>query len=89
MEEPAILQNDTCKTTELWLRRIEPGTFMMGSSEDKIPCWYQQTQHQVTLTQPFYIGVFQVTQMQYKLITGDTPSHLKAKPDRLILFPIP
>ena len=29
---------------------------------------------QVTLTRPFFIGVFEVTQKQYELVTGATPS---------------
>lgn len=53
------------KTTKLVLRLIEPGAFKMNSSYD------------VTLTQPFYIGVFEVTQKQYKLVTGDSPSWYK------------
>ena len=31
----------------------------------------------VTLTKPFYMGVFQVTQKQYKLVTGNDPSSYK------------
>ena len=53
--------SDTYKTTKLVLRRIEPGTFMMGG------------QYKVTLTKPFYIGVFEVTQKQYMLVTGSNP----------------
>ena len=77
MEDPNILNNDKCKTTELWLRRIEPGTFLMGSPEDELGRFDNETQHEVTLTKPFYIGVFQVTQKQYELITGDNPSIFK------------
>ena len=36
-----------------------------------------ETQHRVTLTKPFYIGVFEVTQKQYELVAGDTPSEFK------------
>jgi len=35
--------------------------------------------HLVTLTQPFYMGKFAVTQEQYQAVTGATPSHLKGK----------
>jgi formylglycine-generating enzyme required for sulfatase activity len=54
---------DEYKTTKLVLRLIEPGTFMMGGS------------YQVTLTKPFYCGVFEVTQKQYELVTGSNPSY--------------
>ena len=56
---------DEYKTTKLVLRRIEPGTFMMGGS------------YQVTLTKPFYCGVFEVTQKQYGLVMGSNPSGYK------------
>ena len=62
------------KTTKLVLRKIEPGTFTMGSPEDELGRFYNETQHQVTLTNPFYIGVFETTQKQYELITESNPS---------------
>ena len=56
---------DEYKTTKILLRRIELGDVKMG---DKKP---------VTLTQPFYIGVFEITQKQYQLVTGSDPSAYK------------
>ena len=53
--------SDTYKTTKLVLRRIESGSFKMGGS------------YNVTLTKPFYMGVFEVTQKQYKQVTGTNP----------------
>ena len=64
------LSNDTCRTTELWLRRIPKGTFTMGSPEGEVGRSSNETQHQVTLTEDFYIGVFEITQKQYSLIQG-------------------
>ena len=80
------LSNDARRTTNLWLRLIPPGTFMMGSSESELGHnWYMMVSgfwygvieqlHEVTLTKPFYIGVFEVTQKQYALIMGSTPSY--------------
>ena len=77
MEDPNILKDDKCRTTELWLRRIEPGTFMMGSPEGEFGRRDSERQHEVKLTKPFYIGAFQVTQKQYELITGENPSHFE------------
>ena len=68
------LANDTCRTTELWLRRIPKGTFTMGSPKDEVGRYSNETQHQVTLTEDFYIGVFEITQKQYSLIYGSNPS---------------
>ena len=72
------LNNDTCRTTELWLRRIPKGTFVMGSPEDEIGHDDNETQHEVTLTQDYYIGVFECTQKQWKLLMGRAnPSEYK------------
>ena len=70
MEDPAVLKSDLCRTSELWLRRIEPGTFMMGSPEDEWGRDRYERLRQVTLTAPFYLGVFTVTEKQYKLVAG-------------------
>ncbi len=71
------LSDDTCRTTELWLRRIPKGTFIMGSPDTEVGRYSTETQHQVTLTEDFYIGVFEVTQKQYSLIQGSNPSDYK------------
>ena len=73
------LTDDTCRTTELWLRYIPAGRFTMGSPEDELgrdggPV---EMQREVTLTQPFYIGVFECTQRQWELVMGDRPSGFK------------
>ena len=68
------LSDDTCRTSELWLRRIPKGTFIMGSPEGEVGRDSNETQHQVTLTEDFYIGVFEITQKQYSLIQGSNPS---------------
>lgn len=62
---PGGVWSDEYKTTKLVLRRIEAGSFRMNGSYD------------VTLTQPFYMGVFEVTQKQYELVTGNKPSYYK------------
>ena len=71
------LADDTCRTTEIWMRLIPPGTFMMGSPEDEVGRATDEDLHKVTLTKPFYIGVFEVTQRQWELIKGDRPSYFK------------
>ena len=56
---------DEYKTTKILLRRIEPGSVLLGGTKP------------VTLTKPFYIGVFEITQKQYQLVTGSNPSRYK------------
>ena len=68
---------DEYKTTKLVLRLIPPGTFMMGSPTDELGHnWYgnYEAVHKVTLTKPFYIGVFEITQKQWQLVMGSNPS---------------
>ena len=66
------IANDKCRTTELWLRLVLPGTFTMGSPADEKFRWSNEVQHQVTLTRPFYLGVFELTQTQWALVMGTT-----------------
>ncbi len=59
-------------STGMQLRFIKSGSFMMGSTagrSDETPI------HRVSLTKPFYIGVYEVTQAQYEQVMGVNPSH--------------
>lgn len=80
--EPQGGWTDEYKTTKLVLRRIQPGTYTMGSPSNETGRYgdsysYNEIQHEVTISQPFYIGVFEVTQKQYELVTGSNPSSYK------------
>ena len=75
--EPLGGWTDTYKTTKLVMRRINSGNFLMGSPESELGRSRNETQHNVTITLPFYISVFEITQSQYQLITGYNPSRLK------------
>lgn len=57
---------DEYKTTKLVLKRIEAGSFVMGADQT-------EESHRVTLTQPFFCGIFEVTQKQYELVAGVNP----------------
>jgi formylglycine-generating enzyme required for sulfatase activity len=68
---------DEHKTTKLVMRRI-PATspdFTMGSPSGELGRDSDETQHTVTLTKDFYIGVFEVTQRQWELVMGNKPSY--------------
>jgi len=67
--------SDEYKTTKLVLRKISAGTFTMGSPTGELGRWDDETQHQVTLTRDYYMGVFQVTQRQWELVMGTRPSY--------------
>ena len=56
---------------------IKPGTFIMGSPEDELGGFDDETQHQVTLTKGYWLGRYEVTQAQYQAIMGTNPSNSK------------
>ena len=61
--------------------RIPAGRFVMGSPETEKGRDKGETQHEVTITKPFYVGVTEVTQEQYAAVMESTPSHLPDKTD--------
>jgi formylglycine-generating enzyme required for sulfatase activity len=52
---------------------IRPGSFTMGSDKasDEKPA------HKVTITKPFYLGKYEVTQEQWEKVMGSNPSNFK------------
>ena len=59
----------------LEMLRVEPGTFMMGSPSGERDRDDDEVQHSVTLTEPFWLGKYEVTQGQWKAVMGDNPSY--------------
>lgn len=53
---------EQAKTTQIVLRLLPAGRYKMGN------------ERMVTLTKPFYIGVFEVTRAQYALVMGSNPA---------------
>ena len=73
------------KTTKLVLKLIPPGTFTMGSPKTEYDAYVYsysyhgyEYEHKVTLTQPFYCSVFEITGQQRALIMGGTSSDYNA-----------
>ena len=58
---------------------IPAGTFMMGSPKEEIDRHKNEIPHKVTLTKGFYMGVYSVTQEQWKQIMGNNPSGFKGE----------
>ena len=69
--------SDEYKTNKLVLRRIANGSFMMGSPAGELGRRENEVLHRVTISRPFYMGAFEVTQKQYELVMGENPSHYK------------
>ena len=72
---PSVAFADTVyKTTKLVLKLVEAGSFIMGDDQTN-------ESHRVTLTKPFYMGIYEVTQKQWELIMGSKPSYFKTDGD--------
>lgn len=60
--------------------KVEAGTFMMGAtSEMKDPYDWEKPVHQVTLTNDYYMGKYEVTQALWQAVMGNNPSHFKGE----------
>jgi len=58
---------------------IPAGKFKIGSPESEENRSDDETQHEVTLTKPFYMGKYEVTQEQWEAVMGDNPSKIKGE----------
>lgn len=52
---------------------IPAGTFMMGSPNTEAGRSSDETQHQVTISKPFYLGKYPITQGQWQQVMGKIP----------------
>jgi formylglycine-generating enzyme required for sulfatase activity len=75
---PWLEETWTTKTVEnslgMTLVRIEPGVFLMGAPATEAGRQNQETQHEVAITKPFYLGKFEVTQGEFERLMGINPS---------------
>lgn len=72
-----LLTDSRYKTKWIVLKRIPRGSFEMGSPEKELGRDDDEARHRVVLTKPFYIGVMEITQSQYKKVMGDNPAYIK------------
>ncbi|MCY3024195.1 MAG: SUMF1/EgtB/PvdO family nonheme iron enzyme, partial [Planctomycetota bacterium] len=73
---PPTLSLDLGGGVVLHLVLLPAGRFTMGSPDAEKGRGRDETQHEVTITQPFYIGECEVTQEQYKAVIGKGRSRL-------------
>jgi formylglycine-generating enzyme required for sulfatase activity/tRNA A-37 threonylcarbamoyl transferase component Bud32 len=67
-------KEDLGKGVSLDMVLIPAGKFMMGSPESEPGRQQNETQHEVTLTKPYYLGKYEVTQEQWQSVMGNNPS---------------
>lgn len=59
----------------LKLALIPPGVFPMGSPDSDFDRDDDEQQHTVRITKPFYLGVYEVTQLEFEHVMAANPSH--------------
>jgi formylglycine-generating enzyme required for sulfatase activity/serine/threonine protein kinase len=67
-------KEDLGKGIKLDMVLIPAGTFLMGSPTTEVGRKNDEKQHEVTLTKPFYMGKYEVTQEQWQAVMGNNPS---------------
>jgi formylglycine-generating enzyme required for sulfatase activity len=78
---PKVHELDLGKGVKMKLVRIEPGEFQMGSPPDEVKRQKDEMRHEVEITKPFCLGVYTVTQAQFRQVMGMTPSFFSPKGD--------
>jgi formylglycine-generating enzyme required for sulfatase activity len=68
---------DLGKGVKLEMVLIPEGKFRMGSPASEEFRKNNETQHEVTLTKPYYIGKYEVSQEQWEIVMGNNPSSTK------------
>ncbi len=71
---PKEVSLDLGNQVTLKLILIPAGKVMMGSPASEVGRQANEVQHPATLTKPFYIGVYKVTQAQYQQVMDSNPS---------------
>ncbi len=80
-EQRLPLKIKSCKTS-IVLRYIPAGAFVMGSPTAEQKQYNDETEHPVTLSRGFYMGIYPVTNRQWRSVLGTDPSRFKqAGPD--------
>jgi WD40 repeat protein/formylglycine-generating enzyme required for sulfatase activity len=70
-------KTDLGKGINLEMMLIPAGKFKMGSPKSELGRRPDETQHEVTLTKPYYMGKYEVTQEQWEVVMGNKPSSTK------------
>ena len=79
LQKEAEEKIDLGKGIKLEMVLIPAGKFMMGSPASEVGRVDNETQHEVTLTKPFYMGKYEVTQEQWQAVMGNNPSAVKGE----------
>ncbi len=74
--EPTKPEREITNRIGMKLVLIPAGKFTMGSPDGEAGRDVVETQHEVTISQDYYLGAYEVTQDQYKNVMGANPSRV-------------
>ncbi|MCI0455811.1 MAG: SUMF1/EgtB/PvdO family nonheme iron enzyme [Gemmataceae bacterium] len=78
---PTTAELDLGAGVKMKLVRIEPGKFRMGSPPSETGRSDDELQHEVEIAKPYGLGVYAVTQAQYRQVMGTKPSRFSPTGD--------
>lgn len=78
-EKPPILGKSLENSIGMRFVKIPPGKFLMGSPGGELRRRNDELQHEVELTQAYWMGVYEVTQAEYEKVMGTNPSEFSKK----------
>jgi formylglycine-generating enzyme required for sulfatase activity len=76
---PRRLELDLGAGVTMKLVRIERGKFRMGSPPTEAGRGDDEARHEVEISKPYCMGVYPVTQAQYRQVTGTSPSRFSPR----------
>jgi len=80
--QPALVEGRFTNSLGMHFVLIRPGTFLMGSADtDPQHEDNELPQHPVTIAQPYYLGVHEVTQREFEKVTGRNPAQFRGARD--------
>ncbi|MDD2464612.1 MAG: formylglycine-generating enzyme family protein [Desulfobulbus sp.] len=80
-DEYGLFQAFTYRGVRQGFRWIEPGSFLMGSPEDEPERYDDEYQHQVRLSQGFWMAETTVSQALWTAVMGEDPSQFEENPE--------
>lgn len=80
---PVALESSFTNSIGMEFVLIPAGSFTMGSPDSDAEAFdREKSAHVVTISQPFYLGKYPVTQAQWEAAMGDNPSKFTGDPNR-------
>jgi formylglycine-generating enzyme required for sulfatase activity len=84
-DPPTVLEPSFTNSIGMEFMLIPAGTFLMGSPASDTKAHDAETPaHCVTISQPFYLGKYPVTQAQWEAVMRNNPSRFKGNPNHPI-----